>query len=67
MSTRKTEKASQWQKTPVSNLVRYAPSGIHYARLRVSGKLIWKFLKTGHKWLDLGSRARRKGRRSGGD
>jgi integrase len=41
-----TEKESQWQKTPVANLVRNALSGIYYARVRVRGKLIWKTLKT---------------------
>lgn len=37
---------SVWQKTPVANLMRHKPSGIYYARIRVSGKLIWKSLKT---------------------
>ena len=37
---------SQWQKTPVSNLVRNAASGTYYARVRIRGKLIWKSLKT---------------------
>ena len=36
----------EWQKTPYSNLIRYVPSGIYYARLRVKGKLIRKSLKT---------------------
>ena len=36
----------EWQKTPCANLVRYVPSGIYYARLRVKGKLIRKSLKT---------------------
>src|SRR5688572_19984285 len=35
-----------WAKTSVSNLVQYVPSGRYFARLRVSGKLIWKSLKT---------------------
>jgi integrase len=46
MKTGTTEKESQWQKTPVANLVRNASSGIYYARVRVRGKLIWKTLKT---------------------
>jgi len=36
----------RWQKTPVANLVRHVQSGNEYARIRVRGKLIWKFLKT---------------------
>ena len=31
---------SQWANSPVANLVRYVPSGIYFARARVSGKLI---------------------------
>jgi integrase len=46
METSETETESQWQKTPVANLVRNAASGIYYARVRVRGKLIWKSLKT---------------------
>ena len=42
----KTEQESQWQKTPVANLVRNAASKTYYGRLRVTGKLIWKSLKT---------------------
>jgi integrase len=37
---------SQWQKTPVANLLRHVQSGNYYARIRVRGKLIWKSLKT---------------------
>ena len=37
---------SRWQKTPVANLMRHKPSGNYYARIRVSGKLIWKSMKT---------------------
>jgi integrase len=40
------EQASQWQKTPIANLVRNTASGIYYARPRIKGKLIWKSLKT---------------------
>ena len=36
----------EWQKTSYANLIRYVPSGIYYARLRVKGKLIRKSLKT---------------------
>jgi integrase len=46
MKANEIEKESQWQKTPVANLVRNAASGIYYARVRVRGKLIWKTLKT---------------------
>jgi hypothetical protein len=35
-----------WLKTPFSNLVRYVPSGIYFARMRVRGKLIRRSLKT---------------------
>jgi hypothetical protein len=35
-----------WQKTSYANLIRYVPSVIYYARLRVKGKLIRKSLKT---------------------
>ena len=36
----------EWQKTSYANLIRYVPSGVYYARLRVKGKLIRKSLKT---------------------
>jgi hypothetical protein len=32
-------------KTSVANLVRNTASGVHYARVRIKGKLIWKSLK----------------------
>lgn len=35
-----------WQPTQYSNLIRYVPSGIFFARLRVGGKLIRQSLKT---------------------
>jgi len=35
-----------WLKTPFANLVRYVPSGIYFARIRVRGKLIRRSLKT---------------------
>ena len=42
-----TSQTSQdWQKTSYANLIRYVPSGIYYARLRVKGKLIRKSLNT---------------------
>ena len=34
------------QKTLYSNPIPNVPSGAHYARFRVSGKSIWKSLKT---------------------
>jgi len=40
------ERESQWQKTPIANLVRSTASGTYYARARIKGKLIWKSLKT---------------------
>jgi hypothetical protein len=45
-STIEHKQASQWQKTPIANLVRNTASGNYYARVRVKGKLIWKSLKT---------------------
>jgi hypothetical protein len=39
-------KPSLWQRTQYSNLVRYIPSGTYFARVRVSGKLIRKKLRT---------------------
>lgn len=41
-----TKTASPWKPTPVTNLIRYAPSGIYFARVRVGGKLIRQSLKT---------------------
>ena len=35
-----------WAKSPVPNLVRYLPSGVYFARVRVGGQLIRKSLKT---------------------
>ena len=37
---------SVWQKTPYTNLIRYKPSQVYFARLRVKGKLIRRSLKT---------------------
>ena len=37
---------SVWQKTPITNLVRYEPSCILFARIRINGKLIRRSLKT---------------------
>jgi len=45
-STIEPKQATQWQKTPIANLVRNTASGNYYARVRVKGKLIWKSLKT---------------------
>jgi len=36
----------KWQKTKYANLVRYVPSGVLFARIRVRGKLIRQSLKT---------------------
>ena len=47
-----TDNESQWQKTPVANLVRNTASKIYYARVRVRGKLIWKSLKTSFSMLE---------------
>src|SRR5215469_11090650 len=37
---------SVWQKTPYANLLRYKPSKVYFARIRVRGKLIRRSLKT---------------------
>src|ERR1700739_1975758 len=37
---------SVWQKTPFANLLRYKPSKVYFARIRVRGKLIRRSLKT---------------------
>ena len=37
---------SPWQKTQFANLIRYKPSQVYFARLRVKGKLIRRSLKT---------------------
>ena len=36
----KPEKKSDWTKTPYANLIRYEPSKVYFARLRVKGELI---------------------------
>src|SRR5258708_30568664 len=46
MNTKKAESESLWTKAPVSNLVRYEPSGIYFVRAKVRGKLILKSLET---------------------
>ena len=46
MKTQDPEKQCLWVKTSVANLVRYKPSGIYFARVRVAGKLIRQSLKT---------------------
>ena len=40
------DQRSPWVKAPVSNLVRYKPSGVYFARAKVGGKLIRQSLKT---------------------
>jgi integrase len=46
MSPSRHHHRSPWVKTQVANLVRYKPSGIYFARVRVGGKLIRQSLKT---------------------
>lgn len=36
----------RWTKAPFTNLIRYEPSGVYFARLRVHGKLIRRSLDT---------------------
>jgi hypothetical protein len=40
------EKDAVWQKTHFSNLIRYKPSQVYFARFKVKGKLIRRSLKT---------------------
>ena len=44
--TEENQNETEWVKTPVANLVRYKPSGIYFARVRVKGKLFRQTLKT---------------------
>jgi hypothetical protein len=37
---------SMWQSTPYTNLIRYKPSRVYFARFRLKGKLIRRSLKT---------------------
>ena len=46
MKTQEPDTESLWVKTSVANLVRYKPSGIYFARVRVAGKLNRQSLKT---------------------
>jgi hypothetical protein len=46
VKTQDLEKDPLWVKTSIANLVRYKPSGIYFARVRVAGKLIRQSLKT---------------------
>jgi hypothetical protein len=39
---------SKWRSTPYTNLIRYEPSGVYFARFRVKGKLFRRSLKTEH-------------------
>jgi len=40
------KRAKLWTKAPFTNLIRYEPSGVYFARIRVQGKLIVKSLNT---------------------
>lgn len=46
MKKSQSQPTSDWQSTSYANLVRYVPSGVYFARLRVQGKLIRKALRT---------------------
>ena len=46
MNDSTTGQQAPWVKAPVSNLVRYKPSGVYFARAKVGGKLIRQSLKT---------------------
>jgi integrase len=46
MMNEETDQNSNWQNTQLTNLVRYKPSRILFARFKVKGKLIRKSLKT---------------------
>jgi hypothetical protein len=45
-SNQHSNSASAWQKTQYANLIRYVPSSVYFARIKVRGKLIRKRLKT---------------------
>lgn len=38
--------SSRWKKSSVANIVRYQPSGVYFARVRIGGKLIRQSLRT---------------------
>lgn len=40
------DKDSTWQRTPFADLLRYKPSQVYFARLKIKGKLIRRSLKT---------------------
>ncbi len=40
------ERKRPWLKTPYANLIRYVPSRVYFARIRIRGKLIVKSLET---------------------
>jgi len=39
-------KSSPWKKSSVANILRYQPSGVYFARVRIGGKLIRRTLDT---------------------
>ena len=39
-------KSSPWKKSSVANILRYKPSGVYFARVRIGGKLIRRSLDT---------------------
>jgi hypothetical protein len=41
-----TKAKKPWRKTRVANLLRYSPSGVYFARVRVGSKLFRESLKT---------------------
>ena len=43
---RQISQTGDWQKAAVANLIRYVPSRVYFARIRVNGKWIRKSLKT---------------------
>jgi hypothetical protein len=45
-TTADAKKDSVWQKTSYANLLRYKPSKVYFARIRICGKLIRRSLKT---------------------
>jgi hypothetical protein len=46
LNERKSKADADWFKTPYPNLIRYKPSGTHFGRVRVNGKLIRRSLET---------------------
>jgi hypothetical protein len=54
---RKIDKPSVWEPTRYTNLFRYVPSGVMFARFKIRGKQVRKSLKTANLELAKGKLA----------